>query len=129
MAQRQAPRLLRAQSVEALNGVELMSPRSPGCPEVVRFVFNKKWYVVFFCQFISNHCVCRNPTTLQIGNTHEYTVRRQMCCFSRASGVIVVVSGPPWCQWCSDWCALGCSAAVAFGLRLFVARFWLAEVG
>ena len=23
--------------------------------------------------------------------------------------------GPPWSQWCSDWCALGCSAAVAFG--------------
>ena len=23
--------------------------------------------------------------------------------------------GPPWCQWCSDWYALGCSAKVAFG--------------
>ena len=23
--------------------------------------------------------------------------------------------GPPWSQWRSDWCALGCSAAVAFG--------------
>ena len=56
-------------------------------------------------------------------------MRRQICYLSRASGVTVVVSGPPWCQWCSDWCALGCSAAVAFGLRLFVARFWLAEVG
>ena len=22
---------------------------------------------------------------------------------------------PPRSQWCSDWCALGCSAAVAFG--------------
>ena len=52
-----------------------------------------KWYV-FFCQFISNHCVCRIPTTLQIGNTHECTVRRQICRLSRASGVIVVASGP-----------------------------------
>ena len=63
-----------------------------------------KWYVSFsnekvvcsvLCQFISNYCFCRNPTTLQIGNTHEYAVRRQMCCLSRASGVVVaVVSGP-----------------------------------
>ena len=22
---------------------------------------------------------------------------------------------PPWCRWCSDWCALGFSAAAAFG--------------
>ena len=46
-----------------------------------------------FFHFVSNHCVCRNRPTLQIGNTHEYTVRRQICCLSRASGVIVVVSG------------------------------------
>ena len=32
--------------------------------------------------------------TLQIGNTHEYTGRRQICCLSRASGVSVVVPGP-----------------------------------
>ena len=44
-----------------------------------------------------------------------YTGRCQICCLSRASGVIVVVSGHSWCQWCSDWCALGCSATVAFG--------------
>ena len=30
---------------------------------------------------------------MQIGNTREYTVRRQICCLSRASGVVVVVSG------------------------------------
>ena len=46
----------------------------------------------FFGQFISNHCGCRSPTTLQIGKMHEYTVRRQMCCLPRASGVVVVVS-------------------------------------
>ena len=34
--------------------------------------------------------------------------------------------GPPWCQWCSDWCALGCSAAVAFGcVRLSHVGGWL----
>ena len=31
---------------------------------------------------------------LKIGHTHEYTVRRKICCLSRASGVTVVVSGP-----------------------------------
>ena len=31
--------------------------------------------------------------------------------------VVLLLSflGPPWCQWCSDWCALRSSAAVAFG--------------
>ena len=74
---------------------------APGCSEVVCFGFfwggeRGKGHVVFcfFCKFTSNHCVCRNPTTLQIGNTHEHTVRCQICCLSRASGVIAVVSGP-----------------------------------
>ena len=58
--------------VKALNGVELLLPGGAGVPR------GGMWYVVLllvFCQFISNHCVCRNPTTLQFGNTHEYTVR------------------------------------------------------
>ena len=79
------------------------------------FVFDQKVVCCAFCHLISNHCVCRNTTTLQIGNTREHTVRRQICCLSRASGVFVVVSSPPWRQWCSDWCALGCAAIVAFG--------------
>ena len=70
--------------------------------------FSTKVVCCVFGQFISNHVVCRNQTTLQIGNTHEYTVRRQICCLSRANGVIVVSSGP-------DWCALGCSAPEGFG--------------
>ena len=45
-------------------------------------------------QVIRNHCVCHNPTTLQIGNMHEDTVPCQICGLSRASGVVVVVSGP-----------------------------------
>ena len=89
-----------ARTVEALHGVELLLPGAPGCPNVVCFSFsNIKWYVVVFgfhcfCQFIMNLCVCRNQTTLQSGNTHDYTVRRQTCCLSRANGVMVVVSGP-----------------------------------
>ena len=57
------------------------------------FFFQKMECCVFFL-FIINHCVCRNQTTLQIGNTHEYTVQRQICCLSRTSCVRVVVSGP-----------------------------------
>ena len=82
-----------------------------------------------FYQFINNHCVCRNPTTLQIGNTHEHTVRRQTCCLSRACGVFVVVSGPSTASMVfrlvRSW--LFCSSG--FWWRLFVACFWLADVG
>ena len=93
--------------------------RRRGAPKwYVSGFLTKKWYVLFFCQFISDHCVCRNQTTLQIGNAHEYTVRRQRCCLSRASGVIVV----------RFW-ASGSFCNSGFWLRLFVARFWLADVG
>ena len=34
-----------------------------------------------------------HQTILHIGNTHEYTVRDQTCCMSRANDVIVVVYG------------------------------------
>ena len=100
--------------------VELLLPG--GCPKVVYFDFVDQkgmlWFFSsFFCQFIINHCVCRNPT------------RRQICSLSRASGAVVVVCGPSVvsvefqlvCSW------LLCSGG--FWLRLFVARFWLAEVG
>ena len=62
-----------------------------------RFARSKNGMLCFFfifCQFSINHCVCRNQTALQIGNTHECTVRRQICCLSRAGGDIVVVSEP-----------------------------------
>ena len=82
--------------VKALNDVELIAVTG-GRPKVVLFGFDdqKKWYVVFFfCWFIVNHGVCRRHTTLQIGTTHEDTVRCQICCLSRASGLVVVGSGP-----------------------------------
>ena len=101
----------------SFNGVELLLLGAPGCRKVVCFVFFRSksgmLWLFFHCLPV-NHCVCRNQTTLS--TTHEYTVRRQIGCLSRASDVIVVVSGPfMLCQWCSDWCALGYSAAVAFG--------------
>ena len=33
--------------------------------------------------------------------------------------------GPPWCQWRSDWCALGCSATVASDCVCSSHVFWL----
>ena len=115
--------------VKALHGVELLLPGAPGCPKVVCFgFFRQKMVCCVFCQFISNHCVCRNQTTLQIGNTHEYAVRRQICCLSRASGVIVVVSGPSIVSVVFPLVrSLFCNSG--FWLRLFVARFWFADVG
>ena len=72
-------------------------------------------YVFFFCQVIVIRCVCRRHATLQIGTTHEHTVRCQICCLSRKRGVIVDVSGP---------------SMVSVVIRcLFVVRFWLADVG
>ena len=74
-----------------ISGIMLVPPDDTVCSikKVVCCVFSP----IFFCQFIINHGVL-SQTTLQIGNTHGYNVRRQKCCLSRASGVIVVASGP-----------------------------------
>ena len=118
--------------VKALNGIELLLLGGAGVLRsgMFRCFWVKKGMLCFcFCQFISNHCVCRNPTTLQIGSAHQCTVRCQICCLSRASGVIAVVSGPSMVsvvfRLVRSW--LICNSG--FWLRLFVARFWLADVG
>ena len=46
---------------------------------------------LIFCEFNINHCVCRRTRNLA---DRQHTVRRETCCLSRASGVVVVVSGP-----------------------------------
>ena len=71
------------------------------------------------------HCVSRRHITLQIGTKHEYTVRCQTCCLSRAK----------WRHCCRFWALHGlrvvfrlvrswlfCSSG--FWWRLFVARLW-----
>ena len=70
----------------------------------------KKWYVVFFIfavsssiiAFVADTQLCRSPI---LTNTQ---------CGVRYVACHVQVASLPWSQWCSDWCALGCSAAVAF---------------
>ena len=85
--------------VKALNGVELLLRRVLGCPRVACLGFFDQKVVC---------CVC-------------FFVRRQICCLSRASGVIAVVSGPSMVS--------VVFRLVRFWLRLFDARFWLANVG
>ena len=95
-----------------------------------RCVRSKKWYVVVIFHFYgrSSSINAFGHTTLQSGNTYEPTVRRQTCCLSRASGVIVVVSGRSIVsvvfRLVRSWLFCSCS----FWLRVFVARFWLVEV-
>ena len=40
---------------------------------------------------------------------------RYVACHVQVALLLLSFLGPRWCQWCSDWCALGCSATVAFG--------------
>ena len=94
--------------LKGLNCGELMLPWARGYPKVVCFGFVDQTRAC--CQFIISHCFCRSDTTLQIGNTHEYSVA---CPVQVALWLSFL--GPPWCQWCSDWSALGRSAAVASG--------------
>ena len=85
-----------------------------GAPKWYVSVFlTNQWYVVVcFCQFTSNHCVgqlCRSAIS-----TNTPCGVRYVACHVQVALLLSFV-GPPWCQWCSDWCALGCSATVAFG--------------
>ena len=104
-----------------LNGVELLLLGTPGCPKVVcvSCLDQRERYWVFviliFCQCIINHCLvatkqlCRSAV-----RTNTPCGVRNVACHVQVA-LLLSFLRPPWCQWCSDWCALGCSAAVAFG--------------
>ena len=49
----------------------------------------------------------------QLRQSLAYGVRYVACHVQVVS--LLSFLGPPWCQWCSDWSALGCSATVASG--------------
>ena len=72
-------------------------------------LFDKKWNV-----FFASSSAIINPTTLQIGTTHEYTVWRQ----------ILLVA----CKWhycCRVWALHGVSSGVPLGALLVVLQQWL----
>ena len=104
-------------TVDTLEGVNLLMRQ-----------VTPKWCVPFFFDQEVPFLIFWH-TTLQIGNTHEHTVRCQICWLPRASGDIVVVSGPSMVSVAfrleRSW--LFCSSD--FWLCLFVARFWLVDVG
>ena len=59
--------------------------------------------------FVATRQLCRSAI-----RTNTPCGVRQVACHVQVVSLLSFL-GPPWCQWCSDWCALGCSAAVAFG--------------
>ena len=79
---------------------------------------SKKWYVVenkFFDSsssifaFVAATQLCRSATRMKTPGGVRY-----VACHVQ---VVLLLSflGPPWCQKCSNCCALGCSEAVSFG--------------
>ena len=73
--------------------------------------------------FVATQHLCRSAVCTKTPCGVKY-----VACHVQVAFLLSCLS-PPWCQWRPDWSALGGSATVAFGLRLFVARFWLADVG
>ena len=84
----------------------------------------KKWYVVVFVFT----CLPVRHQSLRLSQPNNFA-DRQYARIHRAATDLLLVT----CRW-RHRCrfrarALGCSAAVAFGCVLLVARFWLPEVG
>ena len=71
--------------------------------------------VCFFCQFIINHCVCRNQQLCRSATRTNTPCGVRHVASHVQVALLLSFLCSPWCQWCSDWCALGCSAAVAAG--------------
>ena len=76
----------------------------------------KNWCVVFFfasssviVAFVATKQLCRSAI-----RTNTPCGVRYVACHVQVA-LLLSFLGPPWSQWCSDCCALGCSAAVAFG--------------
>ena len=99
--------------LRAFGAFELLLPgvRKSG---MFRFFRRRSRMLCFFfqnlCQAIINHRVCRSQTILPIGKTHEYTVRRQICCLLR---------------YCCRFWALHDVSGVPIGALLVVLQRWL----
>ena len=71
-------------------------------------------------------CVETRGCGFQLKQSVSCGVRYVACHVQMA--LLLSFLGPPWCQWCSDWCALGCSATVASGCVWLSDVFSLVEV-
>ena len=73
--------------------------------------------VVCFPFWVAHHQSLRLSQTHNFADRHHARIHRAASDVACHVLVALLLSflGPPWSQWCSDWCALGCSAAVAFG--------------
>ena len=103
-------------SVEARNGVELLLPGAPECPEVVCFgIFSiQKWYVVFV--FPVNH------RPLRLSQPNNFADRRYARIHRAASDMLLVT-----CKWrycCRFWALHGVNG-VPIGALLVVLQQWL----
>ena len=84
-----------------------------------RFFRSTSGMLCFFCL----HCFGVHHQSLRLSRPNNFAgghcaqihfAVRYVACHVQVAPLLSF-QGPPWCQWCSDWCALGCSAAVAFG--------------
>ena len=89
----------------------------------------RKWNVSVFvvqkvvcCVFFRFACSLSSSIIAFVADTQlcRSAIRTSTPCGARyvarhVQVVLLSFLGPPWSQWCSDWCALGCCAAVAFG--------------
>ena len=85
-----------------------------GRPQVVCFgLFDQK---VVCCGVF--HCIASSSSIIPFVATKQHcrsAIRTNTLLVTCKCCYLLSFLGPPWYQWPSDWCALGCSAAVAFG--------------
>ena len=112
---------VRLRTVKALTCVEWLLPGSRRCPKVVCYVFFRRksdMLCFFFHFFAGSSSIIAFVATQQLCRSAARTKTpcgvRYVACHVQVALLLSYV-GPPWSQWCSDWCALGCSATVAFG--------------
>ena len=107
MIERCQPTCVQCETVKALNGVELLLPRARrGAPKWFFFLFATSSVII---PFIATKQLCRSAI-----RTNTPCGVRQVACHVQVA-LFLSFLGPPWCQWCSDWCALGNSATMAIG--------------
>ena len=106
-------------TVKSLHGLDLLLPGERRCAQkwYVSCFLDQKWHVVFVV-FVSSSSsiafVAATPRCRSAIRTNTSCGAGSVACHVQVACLLSFL-GAPWSQWCPDWCALGCSAAVAFG--------------